>query len=54
MWPVADMPITWSLVDCPTGEGKVLMTNGGKQKWGTHDLVTRRGAMGISRRMSSL
>ncbi len=41
MWPQADMPITWSLMDSPTGEGKVLMTNGGK-KWGTHDLVTKK------------
>jgi len=41
MWPTADMPVTWSLVDSPTGEGKVLMTNGGK-KWGTHDLVTKK------------
>ena len=35
------MPITWSLVDSPTGGGKVLMTNGGK-RWGTHDLVTKK------------
>jgi hypothetical protein len=41
MWPKADMPITWKLVDSPTGEGKVLMTDGGKS-WGTHDLVTRK------------
>ena len=41
MWPKADMPITWSLVDSPTGDGKVLMTNGGKS-WGTHDLVTKK------------
>ncbi|MCG8586671.1 MAG: DUF1080 domain-containing protein [Pirellulales bacterium] len=41
MWPKADMAITWSLVDNPSGEGKVLMTNGGK-KWGTHDLVTKK------------
>ena len=41
MWPKADMPITWSLVDSPDGTEKVLMTNGGK-KWGTHDLVTRK------------
>ncbi len=41
MWPQADMKITWSLVDSPTGEGKVLMTNGGK-RWGTHDLVTKK------------
>lgn len=41
MWPQTDMPITWSLVDNPNGEGKVLMTNGGK-RWGTHDLVTRK------------
>jgi hypothetical protein len=41
MWPKADMPITWSLVDSPTGEGKVLMTNGGKS-WGSHDLVTKK------------
>jgi hypothetical protein len=41
MWPKAEMPITWSLVDSPTGEGKVLMTNGGK-RWGTHDLVTKK------------
>ena len=41
MWPKTDMPITWSLVDSPTGDGKVLMTNGGK-KWGTHDLVTKK------------
>lgn len=41
MWPKADMAITWSLVDSPTGEGKVLMTNGGK-RWGTHDLVTKK------------
>jgi len=41
MWPKADMPITWSLVDSPTDDNKVLMTNGGR-KWGTHDLVTRK------------
>lgn len=41
MWPQADMPITWSIMDNPTGKGKVLMTNGGK-KWGTHDLVTKK------------
>jgi len=41
MWPKSEMPITWSLVDSPTGEGKVLMTNGGK-RWGTHDLVTKK------------
>ena len=39
MWPKADMAITWDLVDSPTDDTKVLMTNGGK-KWGTHDLVT--------------
>ncbi len=41
MWPKADMEITWSIMDDPTSEGKVLMTNGGK-KWGTHDLVTKK------------
>jgi hypothetical protein len=41
MWPKADMPITWKLVDSPTGEGKVLMCDGGKS-WGTHDLVTKK------------
>ncbi len=41
MWPKKDMKITWSIVDNPTGDGKVLMTNGGK-KWGTHDLVTKK------------
>ena len=41
MWPKAEMPITWSLADSPTGDGKVLMTNGGKS-WGTHDLVTKK------------
>jgi hypothetical protein len=41
MWPKADMPITWSLVNGPSGKGKVLMTNGGKS-WGTHDLVTKK------------
>ena len=41
MWPKADMAITWSLVDNPVGNGKTLMTNGGK-KWGTHDLVTKK------------
>ena len=41
MWPKADMPITWSLVESPTGGAKVLMTNGGKS-WGTHDLVTKK------------
>ena len=41
MWPKADMAITWSIVDDPDGNGKVLMTNGGK-RWGTHDLVTRK------------
>ncbi len=41
MWPKSEMPVTWSLVDSPTGKGKVLMTNGGK-RWGTHDLVTRK------------
>ena len=41
MWPKADMEITWSLVDDPQSDGKVLMTNGGK-RWGTHDLVTKK------------
>lgn len=41
MWPKADMPITWSLMDSPTDDNKVLMTNGGR-KWGTHDLVTKK------------
>ena len=41
MWPKPEMDITWSLVDSPTGDGKVLMTNGG-QRWGTHDLVTKK------------
>ncbi len=41
MWPKADMPITWSLVASPTGDGNALMTNGGK-RWGTHDLVTKK------------
>jgi hypothetical protein len=41
MWPKADMAITWSLADDPSGGGKVLMTNGGKS-WGTHDLVTKK------------
>ena len=41
MWPKADMAITWSIVDAPDGDGKVLMTNGGKS-WGTHDLVTKK------------
>jgi len=41
MWPKSEMDITWSIVDNPDGEGKVLMTNGGK-KWGTHDLVTKK------------
>jgi len=41
MWPKSEMPITWSVVDNPTGDGKVLMTNGGR-RWGTHDLVTKK------------
>ena len=41
MWPKETMPVTWSLVDGPTGDGKILMTNGGK-RWGTHDLVTKK------------
>ena len=41
MWPKAKMPITWSIVESPSGKGKVLMTNGGKS-WGTHDLVTKK------------
>ena len=41
MWPQADMAITWSVVDDHSGEGKVLMNNGG-MKWGTHDLVTKK------------
>lgn len=41
MWPQADMAITWSIVDNPNGDGKVLMTNGGNS-WGTHDLVTKK------------
>ena len=41
MWPEADMPVTWAIVDNPNGEGKVLMTDGGKS-WGTHDLVTKK------------
>ena len=41
MCPKSEMPITWSLVDSPTGGDKVLMTNGGRS-WGTHDLVTKK------------
>ena len=41
MWPKPDMKISWSLVDDPKGDGKVLMTNGGKS-WGSHDLVTKK------------
>jgi hypothetical protein len=41
MWPKPDMAITWSIVDDPAGDGKTLMTNGGK-RWGTHDLVTKK------------
>lgn len=41
MWPKANMPIKWSLVDSPTGGAKALMTNGGR-RWGTHDLVTKK------------
>jgi len=42
MWPKPKMPITWKLVESPTGgDAKVLMTDGGK-KWGTHDLVTKK------------
>jgi hypothetical protein len=41
MWPKSEMPITWKIVDCPKGGGKVLMTDGGKS-WGTHDLVTKK------------
>jgi hypothetical protein len=41
MWPKQDMAITWKLVDSPTDDTKVLMTDGGK-KWGTHDLVTKK------------
>ena len=41
MWPKPNMDITWELVDSPTDDTKVLMTNGGK-KWGTHDLVTKK------------
>lgn len=41
MWPKADMAITWSLVDSPAGDEKLLMTNGGT-RWGTHDLVTKK------------
>ena len=41
MWPKADMAVTWKLVDSPTDDTKVLMTDGGK-KWGTHDLVTKK------------
>lgn len=41
MWPQADMAITWKIVDNPNGDGKVLMTDGGKS-WGTHDLVTKK------------
>ena len=41
MWPKPDMEISWKIMDNPNGEGKVLMTDGGK-KWGTHDLVTKK------------
>ena len=41
MWPKADMDITWSIMDDPHSDTKVLMSNGGK-KWGTHDLVTKK------------
>lgn len=41
MWPDASMDLTWEIVDSPTGDEKVLMTNGG-QKWGTHDIVTKK------------
>ncbi|MEM6260006.1 MAG: DUF1080 domain-containing protein [Planctomycetota bacterium] len=41
MWPKPDMAVTWKLVNSPTDDTKVLMTDGGK-KWGTHDLVTKK------------
>ncbi len=41
MWPKPEMAITWKLVDSPTDDTKVLMTDGGKG-WGTHDLVTKK------------
>jgi len=41
MWPKPAMEVTWSLVDSPTDDTKVLMTNGGT-RWGTHDLVTKK------------
>ena len=41
MWPNKDMDITWKIMPNPNGQGKTLMTAGGK-KWGTHDLVTKK------------
>ena len=41
MWPKKDMDITWKIMDNPNGDGKTLMTDGGR-KWGTHDLVTKK------------
>ena len=41
LWPDPERKITWSLVESPTDDTQVLMTNGGK-RWGTHDLVTKK------------
>ena len=30
MWPKKDMDITWKIMDNPSGKGKTLMTDGGK------------------------
>lgn len=30
MWPNKDMDITWKIMDNPNGDGKTLMTDGGK------------------------
>ncbi|MBT3192852.1 MAG: DUF1080 domain-containing protein [Verrucomicrobia bacterium] len=41
MWPKEEMPITWTLVDEISGDGKVLKTDGA-ERWGTHDLVSKK------------
>ena len=41
MWPKKDMEITWEIMDNPNGDGKTLMSAGGKS-WGSHDLVTKK------------
>jgi hypothetical protein len=41
MWPDKSKAVSWSIVNSPTDDEKVLMCDGGK-RWGTMDLITKK------------